>query len=109
MVINMPQIIFKGVTENTMKMLSGQMIPQLAKIIECPEDWITLELCPSIFFDKNGVTRHYPIVQVWWYNRPIEVEKEVTRLLSSMLLQAGYTTVQLSFHNFEEEHYYEIG
>lgn len=67
----MPQLIIKGVSAQQTQQLAPKMIEVVSRLVECPEDWVTVELCESKFFDKNGPTEQYPIIQIWWYQRPL--------------------------------------
>ena len=60
----MPQIMIKGTTPEMMDRICRPMIRQLSEIIGCPEDWLTLEYCPSQFYTAQGAAPHYPVVQV---------------------------------------------
>ena len=64
----MPQLIIKGVSAQQTQQLAPKMIEVVSRLVECPEDWVTVELCESKFFDKNGPTEQYPIIQIWWYS-----------------------------------------
>ena len=50
----MPQLIIKGVSAQQTQQLAPKMIEVVSRLVECPEDWVTVELCESKFFDKNG-------------------------------------------------------
>lgn len=50
----MPQIIVKGVSASRMEKLASPLIETVSRLVECPEDWVTVELCESKFFTKEG-------------------------------------------------------
>ena len=104
----MPQIMIKGTTPEMMDRICRPMIRQLSEIIGCPEDWLTLEYCPSQFYTAQGAAPHYPVVQVWWFERPAPVREATARAISRIFLQEGCPMVQVSFHLFEKEGYYEM-
>ena len=104
----MPQLIIKGVSAQQTQQLAPKMIEVVSRLVECPEDWVTVELCESKFFDKNGPTEQYPIIQIWWYQRPLPVQNQVARELSELFLKEGFPLVQVSFHLFAESDYYEF-
>lgn len=56
----MPQLIIKGVSAQQTQQLAPKMIEVVSRLVECPEDWVTVELCESKFFDKNGPTEPIP-------------------------------------------------
>ena len=104
----MPQLIIKGVSAQQTQQLAPKMIEVVSRLVECPEDWVTVELCESTFFDKNGPTEQSPIIQIWWYQRPLPVHNHVARELSGLFLKEGFPLVQVSFHLFAESDYYEF-
>lgn len=105
----MPQIIVKGMNEEQCCTLAKTAAPQLAQICECPSDWFVFDLVPSKFFTENGATPHYPVVQVWWFERPLEVQDKVADCLHSLIGEMGFCDDQISFHLFAGKDYYENG
>lgn len=59
----MPQIIVKGVSASRMEKLASPLIETVSRLVECPEDWVTVELCESKFFTTEGLTEQYPIIK----------------------------------------------
>lgn len=104
----MPQIILKGIASHEAEKLAGPIIDTVSQTVECPKDWVTVELCESKFFNAQGLTAQYPILQVWWYERPLEIQNLLAEKLSNIFLKEGYPLVQLSFHLFQEKDYYEF-
>ena len=104
----MPQVIIKGMPEETVKKISPKLISEMARLLECPEDWLIIDWVPSRFFDGKGETPLYPILQVWWYERPKYLQEEVARKVSEIVLEEGYPMLQLTFHLFREENFYEF-
>ena len=49
----MPQLIIKGVSAQQTQQLAPKMIEVVSRQVECPEDWVTVELCESKFFDSH--------------------------------------------------------
>ena len=105
----MPQIIVKGITDEQCAALSVKAAPKLAEICGCPSDWFIFDLVPSRFFDENGRTHHCPVVQVWWFERPMDIQDKVAKYLNNQFSEMGYYCNQISFHIFEQDRYYENG
>ena len=105
----MPQIIVKGVTEAEVKSLAVDTCKSLGEIVDCPSDWFVFDYIQSGFFDETGEIRHWPVVQVWWFERPQEVQDAVAKLLNDYFVQLGYPGSQISFHIFDYSAYYEEG
>lgn len=102
----MPQIIFKGITESTMKMINKPLVHRIAALTGCPERWVSLELCPSHFYDQGGSSLGHPIVQVWWFPQSDDVKKAIVDFITDTLVKAGHSVIQISFHAFEKENYF---
>ncbi|MEG1781822.1 MAG: DUF1904 family protein, partial [Oscillospiraceae bacterium] len=83
--------------------------PKLSKICDCPADWFVFDYIHSDFFDQSGAIPHFPVLQIWWFKRPQEVQNKVALELDSLLKAMGHTATQISFHIYEESSYYEDG
>lgn len=105
----MPQIIVKGVKEEEVKKLSMECSPKLGEMCDCPSDWFVFDYIESKFFDETGLIKHWPVVQVWWFERPQEVQDKFAKCLNDYFVELGYTGSQISFHIFDENSYYEEG
>ena len=105
----MPQIIVKGTKPEETKQLAINTATQLGEIVDCPADWSVFEHRESRFFDFSGEIPHWPVVQVWWFARPQQVQDKVAKLLNNYFVSLGYPGSQISFHIFEYESYYEEG
>ena len=105
----MPQIIVKGITQEHCAELSVTSSAELANIIKCPSDCFVFDLIQSQFYDETSRIKPYPVVQVWWYERPVDIQSKVAEYLHSQFKKMGYCTSQISFHIFDNERYYENG
>ena len=105
----MPQIIVKGTTEAEVKSLAMDTAAKLGEIVDCPPDWFVFDHMQSKFFDETGEIKHWPVVQVWWFKRPQEVQDAVAVTINDYLKGLGYPGSQIGFHVFEYDAYYEDG
>lgn len=105
----MPQIIVKGVTEKEAKALAADTCKTLGEICGCPSDWFVFDHIQSKFFDETGEIKHWPVVQVWWFERPQDVQDSVAAELNGYFKKLGYPGSQISFHIFGYSSYYEDG
>ena len=105
----MPQIIVKGATEEQVKALAIETAPKLGEIVDCPADWFVFDYMQSKFFDFSGEIKHWPVVQVWWFERPQEAQDAVAKTINDYFVGIGYPGTQISFHIFEYSAYYEEG
>ena len=105
----MPQIIVKGVKSREMPKMAVECSAKLADICQCPQDWFVFDHINSDFYDMNGKTEHWPVGQVWWFERPQEMQDEVAKCLNNYVKAIGYRGSQISFHIFGYSSYYEDG
>ena len=105
----MPQLMIKGVKRERMPLLVKDTRARLAEIIGCPEDWLTYEWQPSVFFGSEGEEPFIPVIQVWWFDRARQTRDRVAGYLDGYLREKGFPGTQISFHLFREEAYYEDG
>lgn len=105
----MPQIIVKGVKKEELAPMSKFCAPKLADICSCPADWFVFDHINSEFYDMDGATPHWPVIQVWWFSRPQEMQDDVAACLNNYVKSIGYSGSQISFHIFEYSAYYEDG
>ena len=102
-------IIVKGITQEHCAELSVTSSAELANIIKCPSDCFVFDLIQSQFYDETSRIKPSPVVQVWWFERPMEIQDKVAKYLHNQFEKMGFYADQISFHIFEEDRYYENG
>lgn len=105
----MPQIIVKGVESRHVNKLAVECAPKLGQICDCPSDWFVFDHVKSDFYDETGKIDHWPVAQVWWFERPQDVQDKVAACLNDYFKSLGYSGSQISFHIFGYSSYYEDG
>ena len=90
----MPQIIVKGVNSREMPKMAWN-VPQNWRIYaNAHSDWFVFDHINSDFYDMNGKTEHWPVVQVWWFERPQEMQDEAAKCLNNYVKAIGYRAVK---------------
>lgn len=105
----MPQLIFKGIKEDTVKKLSMDLPAKLAKITDTQEDWFTMEYLPVRFYVKGEASDSYPVVNVNWFDRGESLQDEVALEITKAVQSEGYEMVDVIFNLLEKRCYYENG
>ena len=105
----MPQLIIKGLKPCEYRPFAKESRPELSRIVECPEDWFTFDYQLSAMYTSGGAVESFPVLQIWWFERPKDVQDRVAVYLDEALKKRGYRNSQISFHIFREEDYYEDG
>ncbi|SHJ78519.1 protein of unknown function [Dethiosulfatibacter aminovorans DSM 17477] len=101
----MPQITFRGIKKETVKNISGRVVNELKDIVNAPAGWFTIEYSYTEFF-VDGDSKNYPLIQVYWFGRDLEVQDNVASVLTDILSDEGYPEVEISFHKFDKRSYY---
>lgn len=104
----MPQITVKGLTEQQMKEISTPLVQKLAEAIGCPEDWLILERCPSVFYAQGRQVSDLAIFEVSWFDRPDEVREQVAEIIRDTAQALQYPLVQVIFTTLYQERFYEF-
>ena len=105
----MPQLIIKGLKPCEYQPFAKKVRPELSKIVGCPEDWFTFDYQLSALYTSEGAIESFPVIQIWWFERPKDVQDAAAAFLDATLKEKGYRGSQISFHLFREEDYYEDG
>ncbi len=100
----MPNIIVKNINQETVEGFADELIGRLAEITESAPDNFTIELSQNI-----SITPDYCFVDVYWFNRPLEMQDKVAHCITEMLLGNGVVEFDLCFHELKERKYYYNG
>lgn len=104
----MPQIVFKGIQKVEATSISKDLAESLAEAINCPKEWISLELTQADYFNLHSKEAAYPVVNIFWFSRPKEVQDKVAGILNEALFKLGYSRLQVYFHRLDPSEYYEF-
>ncbi len=103
----MPQLLFKGVSTHDLIEISTSLIESLSTCSDIPKDHFTLE-CPTSEFIYNGSFVHmYPLIEVKWFDRGIDMQHNFARLITSALKARGYESVEVYFVALSKSAYYD--
>ena len=105
----MPQIIFKGINESAVKKISKELPHNLAVITDTQEDWFTVEYMPNRFYFNGEEASGYPIVNVNWFDRGLDMQDKVAKEITKIVQNEGYEMVDVIFNLYEKRSYYENG
>lgn len=105
----MPQIIFKGIKKEDVKLISKGLVDELQQIVDCPRDYFTLEVPETIYLSDGEEIAGNPLIQVNWFERGQNVQDRVAATITRYIQQAGYPQVDIFFVPLTENNYYENG
>lgn len=105
----MPFIRFRGISVEEVKCISKELIDNLQGIINCPRNYIFLEVENIVSIYDGDIIDTPPFVEVSWFGRDQDTQdkaaKEITRAVESL----GRSNVDVVFLIYKEESYYENG
>jgi phenylpyruvate tautomerase PptA (4-oxalocrotonate tautomerase family) len=105
----MPFIRFRGVNVEEVKKISRELTDNLVKIIECPREYIFLEVINTTSIFDGEIIEASPFVEVSWFERELDIQdaaaSEITRAAKSI----GKPNVDVVFVTYKERNYYENG
>jgi len=104
----MPKIVVSGIDKETMKAAAPGILTGISETLACPCDWISLELVQSAYFDRDGEAEHCPMVELYWFKRPVETAKRVADILAGELARAGKPRVIIQVIDTLRENYFDI-
>ncbi|MGL4993605.1 MAG: DUF1904 family protein [Bacteroidales bacterium] len=105
----MPTIRFHAVCPDKIGMNSAALIKEISQIYNLPQDHVSIEVVQSRFFDDNGESMGFPLVEVLAFKRPVKVEDQVAKAIYNSLLSVGYDDSECYFLYVEGRHYYANG
>ncbi|ADN76130.1 Domain of unknown function DUF1904 [Ferrimonas balearica DSM 9799] len=108
----MPHLRVRGLANEQVQALSEQLTDPLSQLFGCPDDHITIEAIASTFFFRGAPGGGYPMVELLWFDRGLDVQDQVARLITDTirtLCQAPELDVAVIVSPLSQRHYYENG
>lgn len=108
----MPHLRVRGLATEQVQALSDVLIDPLSQLFACPDDHITIEAIASTFFFRGQPGGGYPMVELLWFDRGLEVQDQVANLITKAireLCQAPQMDVAVIVSPLSQRHYYENG
>ncbi|MGI9282384.1 MAG: DUF1904 family protein [Endozoicomonas sp.] len=110
----MPHLRFSGLNTDSVQNISKPLVDDLAKLLDCPRDYFTLELLSMEFiFDGRLGGNRYPMVDVSWFDRGQTIQNQaagiITHTIRSELGNNDELDICVRFSTFDPKRYYENG
>lgn len=102
----MPQLIFKGISLDQVKMISSSLVEELAKLCQCEHDNFTLEVPQSIFIFNEKEVESFPFIEVKWFERGQLIRDQFASILTNHVHSLGISEVEVAFRVYAENAYY---
>jgi hypothetical protein len=106
----MPHIRMRALSKEQVATLSQKMLQNLAGLIETGEDNFTFEKIDSQFFYGGKEVKSYPFIEVFWFERPKEVQDRTAAYITEQVKAlVPHEDVAVVFRRLEPSEYYENG
>lgn len=104
----MPMLKFRGITKEEVRSESKILVDKLAKIVECPRDYFTLEMIDSTYIFDGEVVEQPSIIEVSWFDRGQEVQNVVASIITEHF-RKDREYLEVFFNKLNTSDYYENG
>ena len=89
----MPKIVISGISEEVVRTVAPRLIPAVAEALACPVEWISFEYVPSVYFAAEADKERCPMVEIYWFKRPVELMQKISSIFSEELSRVGINRV----------------
>ncbi len=105
----MPHLLFRGITPEQVRTISGPLVEELAVVCRCPEDYFLLECLHTTAIFGGEIVPSYPFVEVAWFDRGAAVRDLAAACIDRHVRSLGVPEFEIAFRNYERESYYANG
>jgi len=105
----MPRFAFHALPLATVKALSAPLADDLQALLGCPREELVFHVPTDHYVLDADLVAGPPFVEVAWFDRGLEVQDQVARLLTDHLHRAGVPSVDVCFLPLARRAYYEDG
>ncbi|MFC3853432.1 DUF1904 family protein [Salinispirillum marinum] len=103
----MPQLIFHGIDTETVKACSGELVEQLAAVMQTDVENFLLEIVNSVQVFEGKITPSYPYIDVRWFDRGQDIQDRSAATIARILNGQNVDPVDIIFLPLEKQRYYE--
>lgn len=101
----MPHLRIRGLDSALVDKRACELVAPLAGIIDCPEDWITIEEVATRYLTRPPL----PMIEVLWFSRGPEVRDAVAACIDSAVKAWAGVSPTVVFYPLAQADYYEEG
>ena len=102
----MPKIVISGISEEVVRTVAPRLIPAVAEALACPVEWISFEYVPSVYFAAEADKERCPMVEIYWFKRPVELMQKISSIFSEELSRVGINRVIIQIIDTLRENYF---
>ena len=105
----MPRFAFHAIPLATVKAASAPLADDLQALLGCPREELVFHVPTDHYVLDADLVSGPPFVEVAWFDRGLDVQDQVARLLTEHLHRAGIPSVDVAFLPLARRAYYEDG
>jgi len=105
----MPHLLFRGVSPEQVRAISGPLVAELASACQCPEDYIMLEYLHTTALFGGEIVPSYPFIEVAWFDRGEAVRDRAAACIDRHVRSLGVPELEIAFRVYERKSYYSNG
>lgn len=102
----MPQLLFRGIRDKEVAILSKDLLDKLSEISNTPKDYFIFEHSENKTYYLGEEVGQYPLVEIKQFKRDDIVEKKMSEEISDMIKTFGYNECEVYFIHLDEEKYF---
>lgn len=105
----MPQLTFRGFTDNQVQKASEILIPELAKLLDCPEDYFMFDMLSVSSYSKGQKAVTFPYINIAWFERGKAQRDAMAQMITRAMHGLGVPELEIGYTVLNEEGYYING
>lgn len=106
----MPHIRMRAIETEQAAKISQVLLKELSAATKAAEENFTFELIETTFFADGKKTRSYPFIEVYWFDRPQEMQDQCAKIITNRVKEiANPEDVIVVFNKLSKTDYYENG
>lgn len=105
----MPQLVFRGIKEKEALKINKDLTDELSEITGTQQVDFTFKLDESKYMFNGEFVEPFPFVDVYWFERPQEMQNACAKAITKYFSDVGYPEVEVIFHMLYPKMYYVEG
>jgi len=105
----MPQVRIKGITPEGVKLISKEIIDTIAVLTNCPREHVEIDVVLTRALRDGIELESTPFVEIYWFDRGQEITDKTAKALTQLIQSTGIENIDIAFHLFQKNLYYENG
>lgn len=105
----MPQLTLRGITPQQAAQASRILAPELAALLNCPEDYFTFDCLTVTSFLGGEPAATAPFIDLLWFDRGKALQDQTAVRITEAFRQVGVENLEICFRASARGDYYGDG